>query len=166
MKTFLFIVLALTIAMGAACMNDIPTDPTPDIDDAPNFADIYKDYPTNYALDIPTVDNPQEVERVIIDLKDILRRQAQAERMPPGWIPDGTLMTDEEILVHMAAHIAQDILPGGMDHPAFCSVYTYFHTCFSGVDIPPPFTYARFLVWFMESNGWDVPDVQDIFPDC
>ena len=141
MKTFLFIVLAMTLVLGAACMNDIPTDP--------NMTDVYKDYPV-----FP------EMEQYIAD------RSAQAERMPPGWIPDGTLMTDEEILVHMAAHIAEDVLPGGMDHPAFCSVYTYFHTCFSGVDIPPPFTYARFLVWFMESNGWDVPDVQDIFPDC
>jgi len=136
---YLLLTLALVLAIG--CGTATPT--SPDLDN------VYNDYPVLPELELMAT-----------------ARSAQAERMPPGWIPDGTLMTDEEILVHMAAHIAQDILPGGMDHPAFCSVYTYFHTCFSGVDIPPPFTYARFLVWFMESNGWDVPDVQDIFPDC
>jgi len=94
-------------------------------------------------------------------------RTAQMTPMPPGWIPDGTLMTDAEVMVYMAAHIAESIT-GGMAHPLFCAIYNQLHTTFVALNAqyPPPFTYARFLVWWMEVHSYNVPDEQDIFPDC
>ena len=136
---YLLLTLALVLAIG--CGTATPT--SPDLDN------VYNDYPVLPELELMAT-----------------ARTAQAQ-MPPGWIPDGSLMTDGELLVYFATHIAEGVL-GSDEHPAFCNVYEYFYGCFYDANqlYPPPFTYVRFMVWWMESNSWDVPDVQDAYPPC
>jgi len=145
--SFLVILCALLIGCSGSTSPITPSEP--------DFNTYFQDNQDSYPI-------------VYVD------RDAQATKMPPGWIPDGTLMTDDEILVYMAGHITESIVgigPGGQSPWEWfgaCMIYNKLHQMFVDINAqyPPPFTYAQFLVWWQEVHGYDVPDYQDMFPPC
>lgn len=153
---YLLLTLALVLAIG--CGTATPT--------SPDLTDVYKDYPRIAdVVDFNVVSDITGIEIAELDIS-LVARSAQ-EQMPPGWVPDGSLMNDNELLIYFSAHIAESIL-GSMEHEQFCNLYDYLYQCFweANDNSFPPFTYTRFMVWLMESNLWDVPDERDIFPPC
>ena len=161
MKIFYPVVLLIALLFIGCNSGTSPVVPN----HVPTFSE-YNAYFTTHLSDYPTT---YVVDGRIASLDEfILKRSAQGYvKMPPGWIPNGSLMTDAELEIYFPAHIVESMLKS-MQHPYFCPIYTSMHDFFVFQDsqYPPGFTYVRFCVWYMEMQGYDVPDQRDIFPNC
>lgn len=78
---------------------------------------------------------------------------------PPGWMPDGTLMTRDELVVYFAAHYTEALMPP--DAPEVCVVYHFWYSFFDAYGPRP----ALMVRWY-ERYRCDVPDYLDIEPPC
>ncbi len=98
----------------------------------------------------------------------VIERKAQYE-FDPDFIPDGTDMSSAVLTVYFPAHIVEDTHGfGGFDNQySGCDLYVLFYWYVDSINqggFPPPFDFVNFLVFIMESNGYDVinnpPDIE------
>ena len=160
MMKILYFVLAMVMLLSFAC-DSVPTEPAPEPVDQPNYAEVYKDFDPLEFIDLRVV---SKIVRHKITEAEALEtfytvRSAQYQLMPDDWVPDGTTMTDDELIIYFSYHMAVSWM-GGVTHEMFCQLYDYLHACYTEANgvWPPPFTYMRGFVWIMEANHWDVED--------
>jgi hypothetical protein len=103
-----------------------------------------------------------------IDEREFLPTRHLQLEYDPDFVPDGTLMTDCEIVIYYAGHLTGEMFgwDGGGGWSS-CDVYDITYTTlydYNAMYPPGPWSPARYWVWYFEVNGYDVPDVLDIDP--
>ena len=137
-KLFAILTIAFTLLLFA-CNASVPVEP--------NEAD-WSEYPTEFTVNDITFgldDFPVGVRTAAYD-------------------PDGSLMTDAELIIYFSWNITDAVI--GWEHSQACDFYDLLHAMMTDIEYPPPYTYPQFMVWYMESHGYDVPDTLTVGPDC